>query len=266
MTNDGYIKLHRSMLKWEWYKDEITKSVFLHLLLNANWEDTKYRGYDVPKGSLVVGRKKMAESLGISEQSIRTALNHLKSTNEITIKSTNKFSIVSIVNWEKFQCQDVELTNKLTINLTNDQPTTNQQLTTYKEYKEIKNIRIDKEREEEREINLEEIQTLFNQICIFFKPVITITKLQASKIKKLGQQYSMDEIKSVFERANKSKFLQGCNDRGWSANFDWLISIENFEKVKDGNFDNCQPLKSNYHNYKHGNYDFEAMEREVRNG
>ena len=133
----GFIKLHRSILDWEWYKDETTKNVFLHLLLNANWEDSRFQGHEIPAGSLVTGRKELAESLGISEQSIRTALNHLKSTNEITIKSTNKFSIVSIVNWEKYQCRDVESNQQINQQLTNNQPTTNH----IKEYKNIKNIR-----------------------------------------------------------------------------------------------------------------------------
>ena len=139
----GFIKLHRSILDWEWYKDETTKNVFLHLLLNANWEDSRFQGHEVPAGSLVTGRKELAESLGISEQSIRTALNHLKSTNEITIKSTNKFSIVTIVNWEKYQCRDFETNQQINQQsnqqLTNNQPTTNH-------IKEIKNIRSKEEK------------------------------------------------------------------------------------------------------------------------
>ena len=135
---EGFIKLHRGLLKWEWYKDQNTKDVFLHLLLNANWEDSRYRGFEVPKGSLIIGRKKIAEELGISEQSVRTALEHLKSTNEITIKSTNKFSIATIVNWEKYQCWNEESTNKSTSESTNEQPTTNH----IKEYKNIRNKEI----------------------------------------------------------------------------------------------------------------------------
>lgn len=137
MSDQGFIKLHRSITKWEWYQDSNTKDVFLHLLLNANWEDSRYKGLEVPKGSLVVGRKKLARELGLSEQEIRTALVHLKSTNEITIKSTNKFTIVSIVNWEKYQGYESEATNKSTNNLTNNQPTTNH----IKEIKNNKNIK-----------------------------------------------------------------------------------------------------------------------------
>lgn len=41
---EGWICLHRKILKWEWYQDTNTFRVFIHLLLNANWEDTKYMG------------------------------------------------------------------------------------------------------------------------------------------------------------------------------------------------------------------------------
>ena len=135
MTDQGFIKLYRSILKWEWWTDEKTTRVFLWLLLNANWEDSRFRGHKIPKGSLVVGRKKMAKELKMSEQSIRTSIEHLKSTNEITTYSTNKFTIISIVNWEKYQGLENESTNKSTTKPTNNQPTTNH----IKEYKEIKN-------------------------------------------------------------------------------------------------------------------------------
>lgn len=138
MTEQGFIKLHRSISKWEWYKDEHTKTVFLHLLINANWEDSRFEGYVIPKGSLVVSWKSLSENCGISVQSARTAINHLKSTGEITIKSTNKFSIVSIVNWEKYQGYE-EDANKQTNKQTNKQLTNNQQTTN--NIKEIKNIR-----------------------------------------------------------------------------------------------------------------------------
>ena len=130
MSMNGFIKLHRKILEWGWYDDPNTKIVFLHLLLTANYAESSYKGIDLKPGQTVTGRKALSEALGISEQEVRTALNHLKSTNEITIKSTNKFSVVTIVNWESYQCVGDESTNEVTDNLTNNQPTTNQQSTT----------------------------------------------------------------------------------------------------------------------------------------
>lgn len=103
MTDKGFIKLHRSILDWEWYRDEHTKNVFLHLLLNANWEDSRFQGCEVPKGSLVTSYASIAESLGISVKSVRTAIKHLKSTGEVAVKGHSHFSIVTLINWEKYQ-------------------------------------------------------------------------------------------------------------------------------------------------------------------
>lgn len=103
MAGNGYIKLYRKMADWGWYTDANTMRVFLHLLLIASYEDNTFRGHRIRPGQAVIGRRRLAQDLGISEQAVRTALNHLKSTNEITIKLTNKFSIVTIVNWASYQ-------------------------------------------------------------------------------------------------------------------------------------------------------------------
>lgn len=101
--HQGFIKIWRKFLKWEWYADSDMKAVFLHLVLTANYKDTKWRGLKIKRGQVVTGRKKLSKDLKISEQTIRTCLSRLKSTNEITIKSTNRFSIITICNYKTFQ-------------------------------------------------------------------------------------------------------------------------------------------------------------------
>jgi hypothetical protein len=88
-------------------------------------------------GQIIIGRKRLAEELGMSEQSTRTCLKLLKNFGNLTIKSTNKYSVLTVVNWESYQSGSSKLTNKPTSN----QPATNQQLTTKQEYKNIKNIK-----------------------------------------------------------------------------------------------------------------------------
>lgn len=139
--NEKWIKIHNKFLNWEWYTDVNTKAVFIHCILKANWKDCSYQGIVVPRGSFVTGRKKLVKELGLSEQEVRTAIKHLISTNEITTKSTNKFTIISVNNYDMYQQNNQELNQQLT----NNQPTTNQQLTTIVEYKNnriIDNINI----------------------------------------------------------------------------------------------------------------------------
>lgn len=106
MASNGYIKIHRKMKNWGWYKDPNTFRVFVHLLLSASYKEEDYRGHHIMPGQVVCGRKQLAKELGMSEKAIRTALNHLKSTNEVTIKTTNKFSIITIEKWGKYQVED----------------------------------------------------------------------------------------------------------------------------------------------------------------
>lgn len=130
MVQNGFIALYRSLLSWGWHADPATGWLFVNLLLMANWEDGEWQGKPIKRGQLVTGRKALAAQTGLSEQTVRTSLNRLKSTNEITIASTNKFSVITIVNYGKFQDVPEMPTSALTSNLTSGQPATNQQLTT----------------------------------------------------------------------------------------------------------------------------------------
>jgi hypothetical protein len=147
--NNGWIKLHRQFQKWEWYADSHTVHLFVHLLLSANHEEGRWKGITIKRGQFVTGRKQLHSQTHISEQTLRTCLERLKSTNEITIQVTNRFSVITITNYEKYQQSDFEVTSKSTSQLTNNQPATNQQLTTNKKDKKEKNeknpLGIDKE-------------------------------------------------------------------------------------------------------------------------
>lgn len=110
----GWIKLHRSLLGWRWFDKPNTLVVFIYLLLNANHQKNTYKGYDIQIGQLVTGRRAIAKNTGLSERNVRTALVDLQTTHEVTIKTTNKFSIISINNWDKYQLSDPQTARKST--------------------------------------------------------------------------------------------------------------------------------------------------------
>lgn len=104
--DNGFIKLHRSILDWEWYTDVNTKVLFVHLLLTANIKKASFQGHEIPKGARVCSYATLAEETGLSVRNIRTSINHLKSTGEVTVTKTPKFSIISMKNWSKYQQGD----------------------------------------------------------------------------------------------------------------------------------------------------------------
>lgn len=135
---EGWIKLHRKLISWEWYNDSNMVHLFIHLILSANHKPGNWKGIDLERGQLITGRNKLSEQTGISHQSIRTCLQRLKSTNELTIKSTNKYSILTVCNYDDYQIKNGGTNQQLTSKLTNNQPATNQQPTTNKKVKNVK--------------------------------------------------------------------------------------------------------------------------------
>jgi hypothetical protein len=129
----GWIKLHRQILEWEWYSDNNCFRLFLHLLLKANHKEKRFKGIELKVGSIVTSRDLLARETGLTSQQIRTALNKLISTSEVTSATSSQGTIIQIVSYEKYQVSTNEITN--------EQPTSNQQSTTNnnvkKEKKEI---------------------------------------------------------------------------------------------------------------------------------
>ena len=123
MSDSGWISLYRKFTEWEWYTDANTMRVFLHLLLKANHKAGHWKGQTIQRGQLITGRKSIADELKISERNVRTALDKLKLTNEITIKPTNKFSLVTIVKYDTYQ--DTQKESDQQGDQRNDQQATN---------------------------------------------------------------------------------------------------------------------------------------------
>jgi len=101
---DGnWITIHRKILDWEWYDDINTFKLFMHLLLTANHKHQPWRGQIIKRGQKLTSRAKLSAETKLSERQVRTSLNHLKSTNEVTIRSTKKQSIITICQYDTYQ-------------------------------------------------------------------------------------------------------------------------------------------------------------------
>lgn len=84
MLEGGFILLHRSILRWEWYGDLNTARLFIHLLLTVNYEPQRWQGIAVERGQRVASMAKLADETGLTVKQVRTALEHLKRTGEVT--------------------------------------------------------------------------------------------------------------------------------------------------------------------------------------
>lgn len=131
MRDKGYIKLWRKTLDSGIMSHPTAWQVFGWVLLNVAWKRTRYPTrygiIDLAPGQVATGRKKMAQELDSTERKIRTALDLLAKCEILTIKTTKTHSVITLVNWAKYQSDDAETTNS--------RPTGDQRATTVKEVK-----------------------------------------------------------------------------------------------------------------------------------
>ncbi|MFR9111951.1 MAG: hypothetical protein ACLVJ7_09420 [Acutalibacteraceae bacterium] len=103
MLKNGYIKLYRSLLDWEWYDDTVTKCLFLHLLLTVNAYDEDWKGIVIKRGSRVSSYTKLSEELHFTIKQIRTGIQHLERTGEVARTAYPRFTVFTVTNYDAYQ-------------------------------------------------------------------------------------------------------------------------------------------------------------------
>lgn len=195
----GYVKLHRSLKEWEWYSDEAATRLFIHLLIEVNWKPGRWRGVDIPAGSMVTSLEKMAASLCWDRSKLRRTLDKLKSTGEVNIKTTNHWTLVTVGNWAKYQEDDKQTDQPKRQQTTDHRPTTDRPPNTIEEGKKER-------REEER-------KTLFAS-CRFMDIEAVKSALPELASEGVNLEHYRDAIRNWSDTKDEKR-----SERGWLATF-----------------------------------------------
>ncbi len=94
----GWVKLPRDFLDFEYYKDAQTKGIYIHLLLTAEYSPRRLHGVELAAGEALTTVKELAAKTGASKSQTRTALTRLQRANKIAIRTTNKFTVITLIN------------------------------------------------------------------------------------------------------------------------------------------------------------------------
>lgn len=250
MSNmSSWVKVSRKLLTSAIASKPEYLAVWMHLILSASYKPGEVLvGHQVVKleaGQLVFGRIKFAQQIGVSEHTLRMALKSLETLQQITIKSQSKFSVITVVNWAKYQTDSPA---------NHQQPTSNQPASRHnKEVQEIqeedqkllrKPAKADLDDDDEKgqkakPVPYAEIFDAYSRIL----PSLPQPMLRDDARKNaIRLRWQMDErFQTVefwvkyFEYIKGSSFLMGMK----GACFDWFFKPANFKKVIDGNYDNA---------------------------
>lgn len=87
---------------WEWYENTNVFRLFYHCLLHTNLEDKRYCGKEIKAGQFVSSITRISAETGLTESQVRTALKKLKDTGYISTKSTNKYTIYTVIGYQEY--------------------------------------------------------------------------------------------------------------------------------------------------------------------
>lgn len=149
--NDSeYLKIFRRMVYWEWYTDVNTKALFLHCLIMANWKPGSWKGKPYKRGQFYTSLPSLAKETGLTIKQVRTALAHLKETGEVADSISGKSRLITVLSFDKYQYEGQDegqdkVTKKGSMRAALGQDKGSR-------YKNIKNIKKDKEIKEENPV------------------------------------------------------------------------------------------------------------------
>ncbi len=142
----GWIKLHRKLKDSLVFDNPDLLKVWIWCLLKATHDDyTQMIGLqevELKKGQFIFGRKVAANELKMSESKTYRLIKKLEKMQNLNIKANNKFSVITIENWEIYQSDNNNNEQQSEQQMNNKRTTNEQQMNTNKNIKNNKNISI----------------------------------------------------------------------------------------------------------------------------
>lgn len=178
MASEGWIKLHRCVRSnWVWNDKPFNRgSAWLDLLMLVNHQDKKiiFNGIltNVEKGSCITSLRKLSERWGWSISKTKRFFEQLQNEKMLSFKSDTKKTLVTIENWDLYQCSETEIVT----------PKENKSKTEEKQKETNKN---DKNEENDKEVYID---------LKFVDEIIEKVKLTQEQYNKLINKYDKEYV------------------------------------------------------------------------
>ena len=235
---EGWIKVYRQMLDNPIVcKDSDHIAVWIYLLLNATHTeyDTLFKGKrtTLQKGQLITGTISISKKLKINKDKVQRILKRFEIDKQIEQQTSNKNRLITILNWDKYQIVDKQFDKQMI----NNCKTTDKQVITNKNIKNNKN---------EKNVNkYDSVIEIYNFNCPNLPKVQKITDKRKTSINKFLKEYTKEQFIEICRIANNNDFLMGKNDRGWKADFDFLMRVDKATSILEGKYGNITQNENN---------------------
>lgn len=139
---EGWVKIHRKLLKSPLAKNADAMHLWIHLLLTTNHADGQFilgsRVINIPRGSLMTGRLSLSKTTGLNQSKVQRLLVLFQEMGFIEQQTYSRYRMISITNWEQHQTREQPANSRRTAG--------EQQANTNKNVKNVKNVKKEPEK------------------------------------------------------------------------------------------------------------------------
>lgn len=228
--DNGWIKLHRKLLKNPIMQNAELLQLFVYCLLKANHDKSEFifngKMQKVERGSFITGLHVLCGDLKQKQTSIHRRLKVLRDLGYIGIKSEKRFSVISIAKYDTYQLSTQQGGNQME----NKGKSSGNQVET--------------NNNDNNEKNEEEIVRIWNEFS-FANGLPQVQAISPIRTKGINERLSDTNfnLTKILEEISNSNFLKGINGK-WKIDFDWLfLSPDNYVKVLEGKYRNLVEKK-----------------------
>lgn len=250
----GWVKLHRQLLQWEWYTDANVSRLFIHCLLRANHKDGSWKGINVKRGQFITSLDRLSAETSLSKSQLRTALKKLKSTREIAHESTSQHTVITVNCYDSYQGDDTQSDTPVTFKSQTDDI----QIASNKKDKNVNKKDMSDSGESNQQKKADNVP--YQKIADLYKSILvdtdecgmslinmqTLTAKRKTAIKKYWireGKHGLDRVEQYFtwlwNNRSDHSWVFGAQGGNWKADIEYLLREETIAKAREqrlGNF------------------------------
>lgn len=233
----GWYKQQRNIPERPWFKDADVVQLYTFLKATAYVADGRYEGCIIRRGSCPTTRAEMMEATGLSYKQVHRCLNILISNNEIIVSGNNRYSVITICDYESCGTE-----NSL-FDMSEEQPRNNRGTTggtaedttpyiSKKKKEERSNLVSLTSYKQERENSIDalEIKKRYNkEFEGILPPCVRLSTAVRLSVAECLRRFGLQSVDMVFAQIKSEQFSLGNNKTGFIANFTFIFTPRNYQ-------------------------------------
>ncbi len=235
---EGYVRLHRRLLEGAIFSNPSLLKTWIWCLLKASHKEHKQtvglKKITLMPGQFITGRFVGAAELKLNPSTFWKYMLWLRDNQSLDIQGNNKYSLVSLTNWELYQLAPLKNDSKGDIqnNIQRDSSVTQTKMEKWQNGKDT--------------VPYGTVVETFNATCTSLPRVRDVTAHRQAAIKGFLKWIGQDgrTVEDFFRRVEASDFLTNRTEQGFRAGFDWVLKPANRQKIAEGNYDNRLPVST----------------------